>query len=151
MVELRLEHAGDALRLFYVALRKASAVGIESIGYTQWFERLLTELGHESTRSAAPQSDLRASRGEPASSTPAAPPPLARRPRPNKSAGPPHARRTANYASSNSTRAPQSSQSPAPRRPSAFPALPPAAAHPTTPRPGRSVSPVRESGRPPRN
>jgi hypothetical protein len=47
VVELRLEHAGDAVRLFYAALLKGSLVGIESIGYTQWFERLLTELGHE--------------------------------------------------------------------------------------------------------
>ena len=35
------------MRLFYAALPKGSLVGIESIGYTQWFERLLTELGHE--------------------------------------------------------------------------------------------------------
>ena len=47
VIELRLEHAGDAVRLFYAALPKGSVVGIESIGYTQWFERLLTELGHE--------------------------------------------------------------------------------------------------------
>ncbi len=46
MVELRLEHAGEALRPFYAALPKASVVGIESVGYTQWFERLLTEWGH---------------------------------------------------------------------------------------------------------
>ncbi len=47
MVELRLEHAGDAVRLTYAARPKASVVGIESIGHTQWFERLLTELGYE--------------------------------------------------------------------------------------------------------
>lgn len=47
VVEVRLEHAGDAVRLFYPALPKGSVVGIESIGYTQWFEKMLTELGHE--------------------------------------------------------------------------------------------------------
>ena len=47
LIELRLEHAGDAVRLFYAALPKGSMVGIESLGYTQWFERLLTEWGHE--------------------------------------------------------------------------------------------------------
>src|SRR6202050_193772 len=47
LVELRLERAGDAVRLFYAALPKGSIVGIESLGYTQWFERLLTQWGHE--------------------------------------------------------------------------------------------------------
>jgi len=45
--ERRLEHAGDEVRKFYAALPGAVRVGIEATGYSQWFERLLHELGHE--------------------------------------------------------------------------------------------------------
>jgi transposase len=45
LVELSLEHQGEAVRRFYAALPAASVVGIESTGYAQWFERLLAELG----------------------------------------------------------------------------------------------------------
>jgi transposase len=47
LLELRLEHQGDAVRKFYAALPAGSLVGIEATGYTQWFESLLAELGHE--------------------------------------------------------------------------------------------------------
>jgi transposase len=45
--ERRLEHAEDQVQTFYAALPGAVRVGIEATGYTQWFERLLHELGHE--------------------------------------------------------------------------------------------------------
>ncbi len=45
--EQRLEHAGDEVRKFYSALLGAVRVGIEATGYSQWFERMLHELGHE--------------------------------------------------------------------------------------------------------
>ena len=45
--EQRLEHAGDEVRTFYAAWSGAVRVGIEATGYSQWFERLLHELGHE--------------------------------------------------------------------------------------------------------
>jgi transposase len=47
LVERRLEHEGSAVREFYGALPRPSRVGIEATGYTQWFERLVVELGHE--------------------------------------------------------------------------------------------------------
>lgn len=47
MHEQRLEHAREEVKKFYGALRKPVRVGIESTGYTGWFERLLHELGHE--------------------------------------------------------------------------------------------------------
>ncbi len=43
----RLEHENGEARTFYAGLAKGSRVGIEATGYTQWFERLLAELGHE--------------------------------------------------------------------------------------------------------
>ena len=43
----RLEHENGEARTFYAGLAKGSLVGIEATGYTQWFERLLAELGHE--------------------------------------------------------------------------------------------------------
>lgn len=45
--ERRLEHAGSVVREFYRALPRPSRVGLEATGYTQWFERLVVELGHE--------------------------------------------------------------------------------------------------------
>jgi transposase len=47
LVERRLEHHGTAVREFYAARTQRSRVGIEATGYTQWFERLVVELGHE--------------------------------------------------------------------------------------------------------
>jgi transposase len=44
--ERRLEHHNGEARAFYARL-PAARVGIEATGYTQWFERLLQELGHE--------------------------------------------------------------------------------------------------------
>jgi len=43
----RLEHENGEARAFYAKLPKPSLIGIEATGYTQWFERLLAELGHE--------------------------------------------------------------------------------------------------------
>ena len=43
----RLEHENGEARTFYAGLPKPSLIGIEATGYTQWFERLLAELGHE--------------------------------------------------------------------------------------------------------
>jgi transposase len=45
--EQRLEHAGDEVRKFYAALPRPVRVGIEATGYSQWFERMLQEMGHE--------------------------------------------------------------------------------------------------------
>lgn len=42
----RLQHPEEA-REFYAALAEPVLVGMEACGYTQWFERLLAELGHE--------------------------------------------------------------------------------------------------------
>jgi len=47
LIERRLEHENGEARKFYEALPKPVRVGIEATGYTQWFERLLAELGHE--------------------------------------------------------------------------------------------------------
>lgn len=43
----RLEHENGEARAFYVGLPKPSLIGIEATGYTQWFERLVAEQGHE--------------------------------------------------------------------------------------------------------
>jgi transposase len=45
--ERRLEHENGEARAFYAGLREPALVGIESMGYTQWFEELLAECGHE--------------------------------------------------------------------------------------------------------
>jgi len=45
--ERRLEHAGDEVRMFYGALSGPVRVGIEATGYSQWFERMLQQMGHE--------------------------------------------------------------------------------------------------------
>jgi transposase len=47
MQERRLEHAGDEVRKFYSAWAGSVRVGIEATGYSQWFERMLQEMGHE--------------------------------------------------------------------------------------------------------
>ena len=45
VVERRLEHENGEARAFYASLPKPVRVGLEATGYTQWFERLLQELG----------------------------------------------------------------------------------------------------------
>jgi transposase len=47
MTTRQLEHESGEARRFYAELGKASLIGIEATGYTQWFERLMAELGHE--------------------------------------------------------------------------------------------------------
>jgi len=47
MTTRRLEHESGEARRFYAELGKGSLIGIEATGYTQWFERLMAELGHE--------------------------------------------------------------------------------------------------------
>jgi transposase len=47
IVTRRLEHENGEARKFYASLPKPSLVGIEATGYTQWFERMIAELGHE--------------------------------------------------------------------------------------------------------
>jgi len=46
MVTRRLQHENGEARAFYASLPAAALVGIEATGYTQWFERLMTELQH---------------------------------------------------------------------------------------------------------
>jgi transposase len=43
----RLEHEGGEAERFYRELEKPALIGIEATGYTQWFERMVGELGHE--------------------------------------------------------------------------------------------------------
>ena len=47
VVERRLRHENDEARAFYASLSRPARIGIEATGHAQWFERLLTELGHE--------------------------------------------------------------------------------------------------------
>ena len=47
MVTRRLVHENGEARTFYASLRGPVRVGIEATGCTQWFERMLAELGHE--------------------------------------------------------------------------------------------------------
>ena len=47
VVTHRLEHENGEARAFYATLPKPSLIGMEATGYTQWFERLVAELGHE--------------------------------------------------------------------------------------------------------
>jgi transposase len=42
-----LEHENGEAKTFYASLPRPSRIGMEATGYTQWFERLLAELGHE--------------------------------------------------------------------------------------------------------
>jgi len=44
---MKLSHVGDEVRKFYTGLSGAVRVGMEASGHSQWFERLLAELGHE--------------------------------------------------------------------------------------------------------
>jgi len=47
LVERRLEHENGEARGFYAALRAPARVGMEATGYSQWFETMLAEQGHE--------------------------------------------------------------------------------------------------------
>jgi transposase len=47
IVTRQLEHENCEARKFYAGLPEKARVGIEATGCTQWFERLLAELGHE--------------------------------------------------------------------------------------------------------
>jgi len=42
-----LEHESGEAKAFYAGLGKPALIGIEATGYTQWFERLVADLGHE--------------------------------------------------------------------------------------------------------
>jgi transposase len=43
----RLEHAGEEVRKFYAEFPRGTVVGLEATFPVIWFERVLTELGHE--------------------------------------------------------------------------------------------------------
>jgi transposase len=47
LVEWRLDHESGEAHAFYRDLQGPVRVGIEATGPIRWFERLLTELGHE--------------------------------------------------------------------------------------------------------
>ena len=47
LVETSLRHQGEEVRTFYAALPGPVRVGMEASGQSQWFERLLSELGHQ--------------------------------------------------------------------------------------------------------
>jgi transposase len=47
VTERRLDHESGEAQTFYAGLKEPALVGMESMGYTQWFEELLAELGHE--------------------------------------------------------------------------------------------------------
>ena len=47
IVTRRLEHENGEARAFYAPLLKPALIGIEATGYTQWFERMVAEQGHE--------------------------------------------------------------------------------------------------------
>jgi transposase len=47
IVTRRLEHEKGEARAFYAPLPKRALIGIEATGYTQWFERMVVELGHQ--------------------------------------------------------------------------------------------------------
>jgi transposase len=47
IVTRRLEHANGEAKTFYAGLPKGSLIGIEATAYTQWFEGMVKELGHE--------------------------------------------------------------------------------------------------------
>ncbi len=47
MLTRQLEHENGEARAFYASLLGPVLVGIEATGCTQWFERMLAELGHE--------------------------------------------------------------------------------------------------------
>ncbi len=45
--ERTLDHGGDDVRGFYAQFAAPAVVGVESVGYAEWFHRLLEELGHQ--------------------------------------------------------------------------------------------------------
>ena len=47
VVSRRLEHENGEAKAFYASLPRPSLIGIEATGYTQWFERMVAEQGHE--------------------------------------------------------------------------------------------------------
>ena len=47
LIERRLDHESGEAHAFYRELQGPVRVGIEATGPIRWFERLLTELGHE--------------------------------------------------------------------------------------------------------
>lgn len=47
VIERRLEHENGQARAFYASLPRGALVGIEATGYTQGFQRMLSELGRE--------------------------------------------------------------------------------------------------------
>jgi transposase len=47
LIERRLEHGNGEAKKFYAELQKPVRVGMEATGYAQWFEGMLTRLGHE--------------------------------------------------------------------------------------------------------
>ena len=47
VITRRLEHENGEAKAFYAGLAKPALIGIEATGYTQWFERMVAELGHE--------------------------------------------------------------------------------------------------------
>jgi transposase len=47
IITRQLEHDCGEAKKFYAGLGKPALIGIEATGYTQWFERLVGELGHE--------------------------------------------------------------------------------------------------------
>jgi hypothetical protein len=47
LTERRLEHQNGEASTFHRSLPKPVRVGIEATGPMHWFERLLTEIGHE--------------------------------------------------------------------------------------------------------
>jgi hypothetical protein len=52
----RLQHENGEARAFYASLPAPARVGMEATGYTQWFERLMAELGHELGWATRPRS-----------------------------------------------------------------------------------------------
>jgi len=47
VITRRLEHETGEAEAFYAGLEKPTLIGIEATGYTQWFEQMVGELGHE--------------------------------------------------------------------------------------------------------
>ena len=47
IVERRLEHETGEAHGFYASLPSGARVGMEATGHAQWFERMLSEQGHE--------------------------------------------------------------------------------------------------------
>jgi len=47
VVTRRLEHENGEGKAFYTGLAKPSLIGIKATSYTQWFEQMVKDLGHE--------------------------------------------------------------------------------------------------------